>query len=85
MLIYVTPSIAFSLYAIRRGAVPGRRKDGQAGKYLFSFFKRQAVGALVYGRIGLVGTYGNGVQRAEILRLLMMLALINGAADGLVA
>ena len=65
--------------------MPDRLKDGQAGKYLFSFFERQTVCTLVYGRVGLMGSYGDGVQRTEILGLFMMFALIHGAADRLVA
>ena len=61
------------------------RKTARHRKYLFSFFKRQAVCALVYGRVRLMGAYGDGVQRTEILGLFMMFALIHGAADGLVA
>ena len=64
--------------------MPGRRKDGQAGKYLFPRFERQTVSALVDRRVCLVSAYGDRVQRAEILRLFMVFALVYGAADRLI-
>ena len=40
-----------------------------------------AVGALVHGRVGFMGAYQNPVQRAVVLVLAMMGALLDGAFD----
>ena len=43
-----------------------------------------AVGALVHGRIGFVSAHQNAVQRAEVLVLAVVCALLDGALDALV-
>ena len=46
--------------------------------------KREAVGALYNGRIGLVSAHLNLVERAVVLAAAVMLAVVNGAANVLV-
>ena len=48
------------------------------------FAEGLAVGALVRGGIGLVGTHQNPIQAAEVCVLTVMLALLNGTLDALV-
>ena len=43
-----------------------------------------AVGALVHGRVGLVGADQNLVQGAVVLTLAVVCALLNGTFDGLI-
>ena len=43
-----------------------------------------AVGALVLGGVGLVGAHQNAVQRAVVLVLTVVCALLDGALDTLV-
>ena len=43
-----------------------------------------AVGALVHGRIGFVSTYQDAVQRAEVLVLAVISALLDSAFDALI-
>ena len=43
-----------------------------------------AVGTLILGRIGLVGTHQNALQRAEVCFIAMMRALMDSAFDALV-
>lgn len=79
--------------------MPGYLKDGQAGLYLsagglhrpvsqcwsnLALFERHAIGALFLLRICLVGTDCDGIQRAQVLRLFVMLALVYSAADCLI-
>lgn len=78
--------------------MPGYSKDGQAGLYLsagqrpppsaswpiLALFERHAVGALFLLRICLVGTDCDGIQRAQVLCLFVMLALVYSAADCLI-
>jgi hypothetical protein len=43
-----------------------------------------AVGALVHGRVSFVSAYQDAVQRAEVLVLAVVSALLDGAFDALV-
>ena len=65
--------------------MPDYLKEGQAGLYLLDSFKRQTVSTLFGLWIRLVSTYGNRIQRAQILSLLMILALVYSTADCLIA
>ena len=49
-----------------------------------SLAERLAVGALVLGRIGLMGTHQNPVQRAVVLSIAMVGTGLHGAFDALV-
>ena len=64
--------------------MPGYLKDGQAGLYLLASFKRKTVGTLVCLWVCLMSTYCDCVQRAQVLCLFVMSALIYCAADCLV-
>ncbi len=81
---YVNPLYRFSLYAREGVLVPGYFFS--ASTYLSAYLplEGQAVSTLIDSWIGLVGAYGDGVQRAQILCLFMVLALVNGAADRLI-
>ena len=49
-----------------------------------SLTERLAVGALILGRIGFMGTNQNAVQRAVVLGIAMVGAGLNGTFDALV-
>ena len=63
-----------------------KRQRGCSAKAAFSLFlsERLAVGALIHGRVGLMGADGDVVQRAVITAAAVVGAILNIAADRVV-
>ena len=62
-----------------------RQTDGSACRFAGSLLAEgHAVGALIHGRIALMGTHQDSVQRTEILLAAVVCALGDGAFNALV-
>ena len=74
---------------VQRKRVPVKRKRGSACCRVhvqpeLLLAEGLAVGALIHGRIALVGAHQNPVQRAIVFIFTVVCALLNGAFDALV-
>ena len=74
---------------VQRKRVPVKRKRGSACCRVhvqpeLLLAEGLAVGALIHGRIALVGAHQNPVQRTVVLVLAVVCALMDGAFDALV-
>lgn len=65
--------------------VKEKKRGGMKAAAFFSLFVEGfAVGALIHSGVQLVGAHQNAVQRAVVLALAVMCALLNGTLDALI-